>query len=272
MALARRTLLAAAASLPALGGSRAWAAEPITAGVSGPLTGPNAQYGAQWKRGFDLALDGINGGGGVKGRPIQYVFEDSQSDPRQSVAVAQKFVANPADHHRAGGFLVARVDGRLADLPAGQAGAVRLHQLAPRLHQGRRPHVVQLHQPGGGAAEARGLRGPARVQAAGGAAPEHRLGPHGEGCVPQGRARAGDGGRGGRRLPVGRAGFPPDPGARPRQQAGRAGAAVVLRGRGADQPPGARHRGSACRSWRGRPTTRPSSSSWAARGWRATTS
>ena len=64
-------------------------------GVSGPLTGPNAQYGAQWKQGFDLALDEINGDGGIKGRPLAYIFEDSQSDPRQSVAVAQKFVADP---------------------------------------------------------------------------------------------------------------------------------------------------------------------------------
>lgn len=93
MLLSRRTLLATAATLPALH-VRA-AAEPIIAGVSGPLTGPNAQYGAQWKRGFDLALEGINGAGGVKGRPIQYEFQDSQSDPRQSVAVAQKFVADP---------------------------------------------------------------------------------------------------------------------------------------------------------------------------------
>ena len=92
MNMSRRILLAAAATLPAL---RSFAAEPITAGVSGPLTGPNAQYGAQWKRGFDLALDQINGAGGVKGRPVQYVFEDSQSDPRQSVAVAQKLVADP---------------------------------------------------------------------------------------------------------------------------------------------------------------------------------
>jgi branched-chain amino acid transport system substrate-binding protein len=59
------------------------------------LTGPNAQYGAQWKRGFDLALDEINGAGGVNGRPLAYSFEDSQSDPRQSVAIAQKFVADP---------------------------------------------------------------------------------------------------------------------------------------------------------------------------------
>lgn len=68
--------------------------EPILLGVSGPLTGQNAQYGAQWKAGFDLALDEINGAGGIKGRPLNYVFEDSQSDPRQSVAIAQKFVAD----------------------------------------------------------------------------------------------------------------------------------------------------------------------------------
>ncbi len=94
MALSRRTLLAATAFVAGSPALRALAADPITAGVSGPLTGPNAQYGAQWKRGFDLALDQINGAGGVKGRPVQYVFEDSQSDPRQSVAVAQKFVAD----------------------------------------------------------------------------------------------------------------------------------------------------------------------------------
>jgi branched-chain amino acid transport system substrate-binding protein len=69
--------------------------EPVFFGVSGPLTGPNAQYGAQWKAGFDLALDEINSEGGINGRPLQYVFEDSQSDPRQAVSIAQKFVADP---------------------------------------------------------------------------------------------------------------------------------------------------------------------------------
>jgi branched-chain amino acid transport system substrate-binding protein len=69
--------------------------DPVYFGVSGPLTGPNAQYGAQWKAGFDLALDEINRDGGINGRPLQYVFEDSQSDPRQSVTIAQKFVADP---------------------------------------------------------------------------------------------------------------------------------------------------------------------------------
>jgi len=95
----RQVLLGSAATFlvtPAFGQAAAQAAkgEPVYIGVSGPLTGPNAQYGAQWKQGFDLALDEINGAGGIKGRPLAYLFEDSQSDPRQSVAVAQKFVAD----------------------------------------------------------------------------------------------------------------------------------------------------------------------------------
>jgi branched-chain amino acid transport system substrate-binding protein len=99
-AVPRRLLFGAAAVLVGLSAVPAGAqtgpakGEPIYLGVSGPLTGPNAQYGAQWKQGFDLALDEINGSGGIKGRPLAYIFEDSQSDPRQSVAVAQKFVAD----------------------------------------------------------------------------------------------------------------------------------------------------------------------------------
>ena len=69
--------------------------EPIVVGVSGPLTGPNAQYGAAWKKGFDLAIEEINGKGGVRGRKLAYEFQDTQADPKQTVIVAQKFVADP---------------------------------------------------------------------------------------------------------------------------------------------------------------------------------
>src|SRR4029453_92045 len=76
-------------------GALAQSSEPIMLGVSGPLTGPNAQYGAQWKQGFDLALDEIPAAGGINGRKLACTFTDSQSDPRQAVAIAQKFVADP---------------------------------------------------------------------------------------------------------------------------------------------------------------------------------
>ena len=75
-------------------GVAAQSSEPIYIGVSGPLTGPAAQYGEQWKKGFDLALEEINAAGGIDGRELAYIFEDSQADPKQSVVVAQKFVAD----------------------------------------------------------------------------------------------------------------------------------------------------------------------------------
>jgi branched-chain amino acid transport system substrate-binding protein len=92
MVITRRAALAAGAALAAI--PRARAADDIVLGVSGPLTGPNAQYGAQWKDGFDMALDQV--GRKVGDRRLVYVFEDSQSDPRQAVAIAQKFAADPS--------------------------------------------------------------------------------------------------------------------------------------------------------------------------------
>ncbi|PWC53340.1 ABC transporter substrate-binding protein [Azospirillum sp. TSO22-1] len=92
VSVARIAALAVAlAAGPALAGP-----DPALVGVSGPLTGQHAQYGAQWQKGFELALDEVNGAGGIGGRPLKLQFEDSQSDPRQSVAIARKFVADPA--------------------------------------------------------------------------------------------------------------------------------------------------------------------------------
>jgi branched-chain amino acid transport system substrate-binding protein len=89
--LGRRSLLAGAAAVGVAGFARAGHAAdaPSIVGVSGPITGPMAQYGAQWKASFDLALEQNKAAGGPA---VDYVFEDSQADPRQSVAIAQKFV------------------------------------------------------------------------------------------------------------------------------------------------------------------------------------
>lgn len=82
---------AGAALLPRI----ASAAEPIVYGVSGPFSGDRAAYGAVWKKGMAMAVSEINGAGGIKGRPIELVYQDTQSDPKQSVPVAQKFVDDP---------------------------------------------------------------------------------------------------------------------------------------------------------------------------------
>jgi branched-chain amino acid transport system substrate-binding protein len=64
-------------------------------GVSAAQTGQYAQYGQQFKEAFDLAVDEVNANGGIDGKKVALKYEDSQSDPKQSVAVAQKFVGDP---------------------------------------------------------------------------------------------------------------------------------------------------------------------------------
>lgn len=63
-------------------------------GVSAAETGPYAQYGQQFKEAFDLAVEQVNAAGGINGHPVALKYEDSQSDPKQSVPVAQKFVGD----------------------------------------------------------------------------------------------------------------------------------------------------------------------------------
>jgi branched-chain amino acid transport system substrate-binding protein len=65
-------------------------------GVSAAETGQYAQYGLQFKEGFGLALAQINAKGGINGHPVALKYQDSQSDPKQSVTVAQDFVNDPS--------------------------------------------------------------------------------------------------------------------------------------------------------------------------------
>lgn len=68
--------------------------EPIVFGVSGPLTGNQAEYGKNWQEGIAIALDEINGSGGVGGRPIEIDFQDSQGQASQATTIAQRFVSD----------------------------------------------------------------------------------------------------------------------------------------------------------------------------------
>jgi branched-chain amino acid transport system substrate-binding protein len=65
-------------------------------GVSAPVTGDNAQYARLWRQGFDLALEDIRHEGGVRGRNVVLDWEDSESDPKQAVNIAQRFVDDPS--------------------------------------------------------------------------------------------------------------------------------------------------------------------------------
>src|ERR687897_2441478 len=65
----------------------------IKIGVAGPVTGPNAAFGAQLKNGVEQAVEDINAAGGINGQKLQIVVGDDVSDPKQGVSIANKFAA-----------------------------------------------------------------------------------------------------------------------------------------------------------------------------------
>ncbi len=62
--------------------------------VAGPMTGPNAAYGDQMRRGAEAAVADINAAGGVNGETAVLVVGDDASDGRQGVALAADLVAD----------------------------------------------------------------------------------------------------------------------------------------------------------------------------------
>ncbi|MBB4006549.1 branched-chain amino acid ABC transporter substrate-binding protein [Allorhizobium taibaishanense] len=89
----KKSLLSAVAltAMVAFSGT-AWA--DIIVGVAGPLTGPNAAFGAQLQKGAEQAAADINAAGGINGEKIKIVLGDDVSDAKQGVSVANKFVAD----------------------------------------------------------------------------------------------------------------------------------------------------------------------------------
>jgi branched-chain amino acid transport system substrate-binding protein len=65
----------------------------INFGVAGPLTGPNAVFGEQFRNGAGQAIEDINATGGVANQSIRVFYGDDAADPAKGVAVAQQFSA-----------------------------------------------------------------------------------------------------------------------------------------------------------------------------------
>lgn len=89
----KKSLMSAVAmtALVAFSGN-AWA--DVLMGVAGPITGPNAAFGAQLQKGAEAAVEAINAAGGMNGEKIVLTVGDDVSDPKQGISVANKFVAD----------------------------------------------------------------------------------------------------------------------------------------------------------------------------------
>jgi branched-chain amino acid transport system substrate-binding protein len=86
LALAAATLASLAAAGPSV------AAEDLLIGTLLPLTGPGAAVGTEMQHGVDLAIEHANAKGGVRGRMVKAVIEDSQGKPDQAVLSFNRMV------------------------------------------------------------------------------------------------------------------------------------------------------------------------------------
>ena len=88
--------LAVSASALAIGGiaqaDQGVTKDQIVIGSIQDLSGPLAGYGKQLKLGLQMRVDEINESGGINGRKIKLVVEDSGYDPKKGLLAAQKMV------------------------------------------------------------------------------------------------------------------------------------------------------------------------------------
>lgn len=92
---ARLSLIAAALALTtgaALAQSQGVTKDEIVLGSIQDLSGPLAGFGKQIRLGMMLRVDEVNEQGGINGRKLRLLVEDSKYDPKNAVLAAQKLV------------------------------------------------------------------------------------------------------------------------------------------------------------------------------------
>lgn len=73
--------------------SSAFAADPYDIHVILPITGATSFLGQAEKQALELAEPTVNKEGGIKGRPVHFVFHDDQSSPQNGVQLANQVMA-----------------------------------------------------------------------------------------------------------------------------------------------------------------------------------
>jgi len=66
----------------------------IVLGSIQDLSGPIAAYGKQLRNGLQMRADEINDAGGIRGRKVRLLVEDSSYDPKRALLAAQKLVTS----------------------------------------------------------------------------------------------------------------------------------------------------------------------------------
>lgn len=59
-----------------------------------PMTGGSAVFGEKFKQAYSLAVEEINAAGGINGKKLEIIIEDSQEKPQVGKTATEKLVAN----------------------------------------------------------------------------------------------------------------------------------------------------------------------------------
>jgi len=87
----RRLALSLPAALLARG-AFAQQKEPVRFGALMPTTGPEAGYGLDFVKTYEMAVKDINDNGGVSGRPLEMIVLDTQAKPELAINAANKLI------------------------------------------------------------------------------------------------------------------------------------------------------------------------------------
>jgi branched-chain amino acid transport system substrate-binding protein len=117
----------------------AWSAEPIRIGLVDEVTGPQAEAGVLILHGVRLAVDEINGAGGVMGRPLELKVEDNASTNPGTVLAYSKLIDQ-------GGGIVAVV-GPLRSTQVQAASPTIAKARIPAFIGGSDPSLTRVNNP-----------------------------------------------------------------------------------------------------------------------------
>ena len=118
-------------------GFSALAADKIKVGVVLPLTGKQAKFGEIEKNSFMLALEEINGKGGVKGKKIDLIIEDDTSKPDVGRSAIEKLIARDKVIVVGGGYSSSVTYGIVRRGPAAQSALCGEYRLGGQDHRTR---------------------------------------------------------------------------------------------------------------------------------------
>jgi len=92
--------------------------DKIKIGVFAALTGPYAEYGVMWREGGKVVIDELNKKGGLFGRKIEYVVEDSGCDSTKGAIAGKKLIYDEKVFALYGGVCTSETMGVLEDVAA----------------------------------------------------------------------------------------------------------------------------------------------------------